>query len=59
MKSDYKLIYDIEPTDIQLHLLMIDVKKDVVNRAKKAEKNFSKLLQSLIKQAKNRKAIIK
>jgi post-segregation antitoxin (ccd killing protein) len=38
---------------------MIDVKKDVINRAKKAEKNFSKLLQSLIKQAKNRKAIIK
>jgi post-segregation antitoxin (ccd killing protein) len=59
MKSDYKLICDIEPTDIQLHLLMIDVKKDVINRAKKAEKNFSKLLQSLIKQAKNRKAIIK
>jgi hypothetical protein len=59
MKSDYKFIYDIEPTDIQLHLLMLDVKKDVVNRAKKAEKKFSKLLQSLIKQAKNRKAIIK
>lgn len=48
MQIDYKFISDIEPTDEQLHLLMLDVAEEVKRKAKKSNAEFLEQLQQLV-----------
>jgi hypothetical protein len=48
MKINYKFSSDIEPTDEQLHLLMMDVAVEVKEKARKSDKQFFEQLQQLL-----------
>jgi len=60
MQIDYKFLSDKEPTDEQLHLLMLEVAIEAKNRARKSDEQFSKQLQQLLQIAqKQRLAFIR
>ena len=48
MKKTYNLLSNIEPTDDQLNLLMIDVLKDVNLRSKSSKTKFDLLQKNQI-----------
>ncbi|MBI4647420.1 MAG: hypothetical protein HY738_12740 [Bacteroidia bacterium] len=51
MQIIYNFSENTEPTDEQLHLLMLDVASDVKERARKAEEKFFKQLEETVQRA--------
>lgn len=53
MKINYKFSSDKEPTDEQLHLLMLDVAIEAKEKARKSDNIFFEQLQQLLLGVKN------
>jgi hypothetical protein len=58
MSTDYKFLSDTEPTDEQLHILMLEVACEVKKKAQDANTLFLEQLQQTILQLKDKQVDI-
>lgn len=58
MKINYKFTSDAEPTDEQLHLLMMEVAVEVRKKALKSDEQFFEQLQQLLLTAQKQRLLL-
>jgi len=58
MDLSYNFLQDTEPSEAQLEMLMREVAEDVLQRKKKADANFMRLIHHEVKLASERYALL-